>query len=62
MRKLSWIGSLGRYSYLMLVCCGRMAASALLPRKPARGCNWSRVFFADETNRAIRHRVRSKTK
>jgi hypothetical protein len=41
MRKL--IGSLGRYSYSMLVCCGRMAASALLPRKPARGCNRSRV-------------------
>jgi hypothetical protein len=44
MRKLSWIGSLGRYSYSTLVCCGRMAASALLPRKPARGCNRSRAF------------------
>jgi hypothetical protein len=43
MRKRSWIGSLGRYSYSMLVCCGRMAASALLPRKPARGWQWSRA-------------------
>jgi len=43
MRKRSWIGSLGRYSYSMLVCCGRMAASAFLPRKPARGWQWSRA-------------------
>jgi hypothetical protein len=28
---------MGRYSYSRLLCCGRLAASALLPRKPARG-------------------------
>jgi hypothetical protein len=28
---------LDRYSYSRLVCCGRLAASALMPRKPARG-------------------------
>ena len=60
MRKLSWIGSLLAIQTprraLRAKVCQRLSRC-----KPARPVSVAR-FLADETNRVIRHRVRSKTK